>query len=84
MLQAAEDAGTLLSSYEEAVLYCTFLIHNGYSDWRLPTIHELYKLKKDATAIPHHWTSDLVSEYWGYLPRSVEYRRVLPVRDIVD
>ena len=24
-------------TYEEAVLYCTFCEHGGYTDWRLPT-----------------------------------------------
>lgn len=27
-------------TYEEALLYCAFCNHNGYSDWRLPTQHE--------------------------------------------
>ena len=24
-------------TYDQAVLYCTFCRHDGYSDWRLPT-----------------------------------------------
>jgi hypothetical protein len=27
-------------SYEEALLYCQFCNHNGYTDWRLPTLDE--------------------------------------------
>jgi|LakMenE01Jun11ns_1017448.scaffolds.fasta_scaffold9954590_3 hypothetical protein len=26
--------------YEEAVLYCRFCTHNGYTDWRMPTRDE--------------------------------------------
>lgn len=26
--------------YDEALLYCTFCNHDGYSDWRMPTFHE--------------------------------------------
>jgi|688.fasta_scaffold00172_94 hypothetical protein len=27
-------------TYEEAVIYCTFLDYNGYRDWRMPTKEE--------------------------------------------
>jgi hypothetical protein len=27
-------------TYEEALLYCQFLTHNGHTDWRLPTMAE--------------------------------------------
>lgn len=31
---------TSFFTYDEAVLYCTFCRHNGYTDWRLPTKKE--------------------------------------------
>ena len=28
-------------SYAEAVLYCNFCDHDGYTDWRMPTLNEV-------------------------------------------
>jgi len=40
--QDNEDVATNARVYSEALSYCTNLTHAGYSDWRLPSIEELY------------------------------------------
>lgn len=32
-----------LMTYDNAILYCFFLEHNGYTDWRMPTSNEYYR-----------------------------------------
>ena len=38
MLELAPAVYSL--TYDEAVMYCFFLEHNGYRDWRMPTMYE--------------------------------------------
>jgi hypothetical protein len=57
-------------TYEEAILYCQFCNHDGYTDWRLPTFFE----------------SNLLHRCWYYpysgLREIVELRQVIPLRDV--
>jgi hypothetical protein len=59
-------------TYEEAILYCQFLEHNGHRDWRMPTYEEYYHDKN----IGAKWS-------W-YVGRHPTYPTgcVYPVRDV--
>lgn len=66
-----------LMSYEEAILYCQFLEHNGCRDWRLPTYDEWDTQSMDQLA----WYRILadnspVNVHWYVMP----VRFVIPVR----
>jgi hypothetical protein len=39
MLEIAPVSPTAMS-YDDALLYCQFLEHDGYRDWRMPTAEE--------------------------------------------
>ena len=67
MIEVAPPSNAM--SYDEALLYCQFLEHNGYSDWRMPTKQEW--LDND-NIIGWHTTIRL-----QHLDRSV-----IPVRDV--
>jgi len=61
-----KERGRAVNSYEEAVAYVGSLNLGGYSDWRLPTVYELYDLhylfdlhKADAIKIK------LEGNYWS-------------------
>lgn len=41
MIELAPPSSKMMV-YEEALLYCTFCNHNGYTDWRLPTKSEYF------------------------------------------
>ena len=41
MIEVAPRSGIIMT-YEEAILYCVFCDHNGYSDWRMPTFDEYF------------------------------------------
>lgn len=56
-------------TYEEAILYCQFLEHNGCRDWRLPTLDEYYLICTRSCS----WFIDLDTEQLWY---------VVPVRDV--
>lgn len=56
-------------TYEEAILYCQFLEHGGYRDWRLPTLDEYYLICTRSCS----WFIDLDTEQLWY---------VVPVRDV--
>ena len=56
-------------TYEEAAMYCFFLEHNGYRDWRLPTRDEYCQ------------TSNLFGWYTGRLGLE-DTRLVCPVRTV--
>ena len=69
-------------SYDDAVLYCQFCNHDGYTDWRMPTRTEYYELhlqygtKVYKTLSGCWYISHVPVEYVpGYAP-------ALPVRDI--
>lgn len=36
-------ASSKMMTYDEALLYCTFCNHDGYTDWRLPTKSEYFR-----------------------------------------
>jgi hypothetical protein len=49
-------------TYAEALLYCQFCDHNGYTDWRMPTVEESYiywKYQKDNTGGWYTYSSSL-------------------------
>lgn len=58
-------------TYEEAVIYCAFCRHNGYSDWRMPTKQEYEKISKLYGWMVIYW-DDVIDILL----------RVTPVRDI--
>ena len=52
-------------SYDEAVLYCTFCTHNGYTDWRMPTKAEW----SDSRGMIGWWLDyGESSHYWSVTP----------------
>jgi hypothetical protein len=42
MIQLAPSSPNIMS-YDEALLYCQFLTHSEYNDWRLPTRDEYWR-----------------------------------------
>jgi hypothetical protein len=69
MIELAPKSNTMMT-YDEAILYCQFLEHNGHNDWRMPTKAE----------------SDSTEKIWGWFQgRSVipgHKAVVQPVRDV--
>lgn len=64
MFEVAPKETAIKANWDEANLYCTFCNHNGYTDWRLPTIEELdyiYNSKNDFVG-SYYWSS---TEYRG-------------------
>ncbi len=57
-------------TFEEAILYCQFCNHNGYTDWRMPTADE--------------WICDVDIPFssWYISDPDVYASCVVPVRDI--
>jgi hypothetical protein len=64
-----------LVTWEGAINFCNNLVlpDGGYSDWRLPTLYELYPLNQELGPLPpdmHFWTS---TEVWGNEDPSMTY-----------
>ncbi len=64
-----------LTTWEGAINFCNDLVlpDGGYSDWRLPTLYELYPLILEEGILPqdvHLWTS---TEVWGNEDPSMTY-----------
>lgn len=68
MIQVAPTV-KIWMSYEEAVLYCSFCNHDGYSDWRLPTLEQAHS----ANIVTNSWYQESVSKLTWY---------VTPVREL--
>jgi hypothetical protein len=65
-------------TYEEAVLYCQFLKHKGFTDWRFPTYEEYLTYPKIADC----WYEGLIVPVWK-LSSNNDYRTwVVAVRDV--
>jgi hypothetical protein len=74
MIELAPSSESRMS-YDEALLYCQFCNHNGYTDWRLPTAYEYFR-GPASHAIELSWYVDIDEPYIDVgLP-------VVPVRDI--
>ena len=60
-------------TYEEAILFCSFLEYNDHRDWRLPTHEEWreHNLTGWYIAREHGYVYDMLLKWW-----------VCPVRDI--
>jgi hypothetical protein len=61
MWQKEDD--NIKRTWTEAVSYCDALILAGYSDWRLPTVNELWSLKQ-----PNDYTDPTIDE--TYFPNT--------------
>jgi hypothetical protein len=59
---------------DEAILYVTFLDHNGHSDWRFPTDKEVYT-HPNKYLLANFWLARDINGYWQNTQL-----RVLPVR----
>ncbi len=64
-----------LTTWEGAINFCNDLVlpDGGYSDWRLPTLYELYPLTLEQSILPqdvHLWTT---TEVWGPEDPSLTY-----------
>jgi hypothetical protein len=74
----------------EAKMYCQFLNHNGYTDWRLPVYDEIRDLSKFLTKINridahHYWINDRSwpekeDNFTGMLV--IPERTIIPVRSV--
>jgi hypothetical protein len=75
--QQLPDGSYPALSYPEAELYCSDLEHANFSDWRIPSVQELFSIAQlqnkgnfhDLEAFPNSpadsfWTTDAYS-YWG-------------------
>lgn len=58
MIEKAPSSENLMT-YEEAILYCAFCRHDGYSDWRMPTRCEWVAVSGSGWYIDRY-----VSTYW--------------------
>lgn len=90
--EVAPEEYELRCGYTEAVQYCSSLVINDKSDWRLPTNTELYKLSvldfAKSGIFGHYWLDDgstgVFSKngyYFSTTTRLAAYTRVRPVRD---
>jgi hypothetical protein len=64
MIEIAPKSTEVSCNWEAAELYCQFLDHNGYNDWRLPTMEELkviYDIDNDFTT-GCYWSSTDINE----------------------
>lgn len=63
--------------YDEAVLYCHFLKHDGHNDWRMPIFSEWNThIKPYVTPhTPYLWHTTMDRALFKWL-------RVIPVRDV--
>jgi len=52
MWQDDENALSLLTTHDDAITYCTDLTLSGFTDWRLPTMHELVYLTDQGRSNP--------------------------------
>ncbi len=71
--QDNSDIQNKKQSYEEAKAYCNDLILENYSDWRVPSINELYSItdhnQKDI-AINNLFNIKIADNFWSYTPSS--------------
>lgn len=82
MIQAAPPTNDDMT-YEEAIVYCQFCTHNGYTDWRLPTWDECCSSASNIYFRINSkfcWYSDIKRFTFHPHPN----RKVIPVRDIID
>ncbi len=52
-LMWAQDQSGAGMDWEQAATYCSNLTLNGYDDWRLPTIKELWSIRNQSTGWPY-------------------------------
>jgi hypothetical protein len=86
MIEVAPSSDVWMT-YNEAVIYCQFLEHNGHTDWRLPTYDEYFTISRESGH-----DSGVVSVFpwgvgvkWGWwIGREAPYQTlyVFPVRDV--
>lgn len=65
LLWQKADGGEM--TFENAVNYCNNLILGGYSDWRLPTSHELFNINQFDNVNPAlntNYFTKTAAEYW--------------------
>jgi hypothetical protein len=69
-------------TYDEAVLYCQFLTHRGFTNWRLPTYEEWYD--HSTTTLTWFEGRDIRHERLKTLTKisAKVTLTVLPVRDV--
>ncbi len=73
LMWQAIDGGEM--TYESAVAYCNNLVLSGFSDWRLPTPHELFSilnLGRQNPAIDTLYFPNTQAEYWWSSDRQVD------------
>jgi hypothetical protein len=71
MIEVAPESKNRMT-YNEAIIYCQFLEHNGHTDWRMPTRHE-YR----SNMMISGWYQDRASQ----IHTSILWV-VVPVRDV--
>jgi formylglycine-generating enzyme required for sulfatase activity len=55
MIEISPRDTEILAKWADAVLYCQFLNHNNYHDWRLPTLDEMKQIKSYPTMTGNVW-----------------------------
>ena len=65
------DVGEISKSYDEAKAYCDGLVLDGFDDWRLPTIYELFTivdLSRDRPALKAGFAVRSDDWFWTATP----------------
>lgn len=73
LMWQSTDAGEML--FENAVTYCDTLTLAGYTDWRLPTAHELYTILnqgKNRPAADTAYFKYTLAEYWWSSDKQID------------
>lgn len=74
MIESAPESNGQMT-YAEAILYCQFCTHNGYTDWRMPTWDEFWQTHGINAGC---WYENK----WYGAPKHLYLQTVIPVRDI--